>query len=58
LLIWKGTPRVDIRWWQGFPRQNVYGIAIMRVALTTSDITEMMHFVVSGTRLVMWCFTA
>jgi len=58
LLIGDGTPRVDIRWWQGFPRPNVYGVAIRRVALTTSDITEMMHFVASGTRLVVWCSTA
>ena len=36
----------------------MHGVAIRRAALATSDITEMMHFVASDTRLVMWCFTA
>ena len=36
----------------------MHGVAIRRVPLATSDITEMMHFVASDTRLVRWCFTA
>jgi len=36
----------------------MHDVAIRRVALTTSDITEMIHFVTSDIRLVMRCFTA
>ena len=57
MLISDRIPRVDIRWWQGFPNWNMHGVAIRRVPLATSDITEMMHFVASDTRLVGWCFT-
>ena len=49
LLINDRIPRVDIRWWQGFPSSNMHGVAIRRVPLATSDITEMMHFVASDT---------
>jgi len=36
----------------------MHGVAIRRVALATSDITEMVHFVASDTHLVRWCLTA
>ena len=58
LLINDRIPRVDICWWQGFPSWNMHAVAIRRVSLATSDITKMMHFVASDTRLVRWCFTA
>jgi len=58
LLINDGIPRVDIRWWQGFLSWNMHGVAIRRVALATSDITEMVYFVASDTRLVEWCSRA
>ena len=58
MLINDGIPRVDIRWWQGFLSWNMHGVAIRRVALATSDITEMVYFVASDTRLVEWCSRA
>ena len=33
----------------------MHGVAIRRVPLATSDVTEMVHFVASDTRLVRWC---
>jgi len=36
----------------------MHGVAIRRVALATSDITEMVYFVASDTRLVGWCSRA
>jgi len=33
----------------------MHGVAIRKVALATSDITEMVHFVAFDTRLVRWC---
>ena len=58
LLISDRIPKVDIRWWQGFLSWNLHGVAIRRVALATSDITKMVNFVASDTRLVRWCFAA
>jgi len=34
------------------------GVAIRKVTLATSDVTEMVHFVASDTRLVRWCSRA
>jgi len=31
------------------------GVAIRKEPLATSDITEMVHFVASDTRIVRWC---
>jgi len=36
----------------------MHDVAIRRVALATSDITEMVYFVASDTRLVEWCSRA
>ena len=58
LLISDRILRVDICWWQGFPSWNMHGVAVRRVPFAMSDITEMMHFVASETRLVRWCFPA
>ena len=33
----------------------MHGVAMRRVALATSDITETVYFVASDTRLVGWC---
>jgi len=33
----------------------MHGVAIRKVALATSDITEMVHFVAFDSRLVRWC---
>ena len=58
LLIRDRIPRVDVCWWRGFPSENMHGVAVRRVSFAMSDITEMLHFVASDTRLVGWCFTA
>jgi len=58
LLISDRIPKVDIRWWQGFLSWNMHGIAMRKVAFATSDITEMVRFVASDTRLVRWCSRA
>jgi len=36
----------------------MHGVAMRRVALATSDITKMVYFVASDTRLVAWCSRA
>jgi len=36
----------------------MHGMAMRRVALATSDITETVYFVASDTRLVEWCSRA
>ena len=36
----------------------MHGVAMRRVALATSDITETVYFVASDTRLVGWCSRA
>ena len=51
-------PRVDIRWWTGSPSWNMHGVAIRKVPLTTSDVTEMVHFATPDTCLVRWCSRA
>jgi len=33
----------------------MHGVAIRRLPLATSDVTEMVHFFASDTRLVRWC---
>ena len=53
-----GIPRVDIRRWRGFLGWNMHGVAMRRVALATSDITETVYFVAPDTRLVGWCSRA
>ena len=36
----------------------MHGVAIRKVALTTSDVIDMVHFAAPDTRLVRWCSMA
>jgi len=58
VLIDDGIPRVDIRRWRGFLSKNMHGVAVRKVALATSDITEAVYCVTPDTRLVGGCSRA